>query len=159
MKTRRLSIYPFVALSLALLTVGCGLDAREPSVSPLAAPVVLAESVARDAGKRIGPVGGFVESGGILVEIPPGALQTETSIGIQLRGDGSVDLLPDGQRFACPVRLHLMTSSGKAPGSCSVQWYDPARGIWVTIPSSASGLGRVAPLQHFSLYRMISTVE
>ncbi len=85
-----------------------------------------------------------------MIEIPPGALQTETLIGIQALGDGTVELLPDGQRFAQPVRLHLTTPSGKAPGSCSVQWYDPARGIWVMIPSSASGSGRVAPLQHFS---------
>ncbi len=159
MNTRNRSTSALGAAVLVLLSLGCSIDAEVQSTSPLTAPRGLAEPVARDGSKLIGPAGGFVESSGVLVEIPPGALLVETQITIRHQADGSVDLLPDGQQFNVPVLLHLASPPGSAPAACTIQWYDPARGVWVVIASNPESLGRVAPLTHFSLYRMISVVE
>jgi len=159
MNTRNRSTTAFGAAVLVLLSLGCSIDAEVQSTSPLATPQGLAEPVVRDASKLIGPGGGFVESSGVLVEIPPGALLVETQIAIRHQADGSVDLLPDGQQFNIPVLLHLASPPGSAPVACTIQWYDPARGRWVLIASSPEPLGRVAPLTHFSFYRITSVAE
>jgi hypothetical protein len=159
MNTRRQSLCALAALALTLSGFGCSIDPQEHSASPLTAPMGATGGLSRDASKIIGPDGGLVERGGVIVEVPPGALTANTRVAIRLRSDGSVDLLPDGQRFNAPVKLHLAPPSGKKASECVIQWFDPAAGSWVTIASSPGGLDRVAPLQHFSIYRAINPVD
>ena len=159
MNTRRQSICLFAAVALTISALGCSIDPQEQSASPLAAPMGASDRAARDASDLIGPGGGRVEKGGVIVEVPPGALTADTRIAICLKADGSVDLLPDGQRFNVPVRLHLAPPAGKTASDCVIQWYDPAQSLWVTIGSTPGGVDRVAPLAHFSIYRMIETHE
>jgi hypothetical protein len=159
MNTRRHCLYLFGFAVIVLSVLGCSADSQNPEVSPLAVALGGSDQVLKDGSRLIGPSGGVVAKGGVVVEVPPGALDTETRIGIILRADGSVDLTPDGQRFSVPVQLHLVVPAGKAASACVVQWYDPSQDLWVTIESAASGIERVAPLPHFSVYRTISLVE
>jgi hypothetical protein len=107
----------------------------------------------------IGPAGGWVARGGVLVEIPAGALSEPARIGITLLPGGAIDLIPDGQTFNRPVLLHLSAPAGADPGRCQVQWYDPVLHLWTTIVSSADSAGRVASLGHFSAYRLIDDLQ
>lgn len=159
MSTRHRSITGFAAVVLTFVTVGCSMDAAEQPTSPAAPSCALAAPSIRDGGKWIGPAGGFVESGGVRLDVPAGALETGTLLAIHRQADGSVDLTPDGQQFDIPVRLHLAAPAGSAPAACSIQWYDPARSLWVAIPSNSESIGRVAPLAHFSVYRIINLTE
>ena len=93
------------------------------------------------------------------LEIPPGALTAE---------DVDRDHSPDGrkpgadprrQAFKLPVHLHLVAPAGSSPNACAIQWYNPGRGMWVVIPSSPESAGRMAPLAHFSSYRILELVN
>lgn len=159
MNTRQCSTTAFAAAILTLVSLGCSIDAGGPATSPLTAPQSLAETVTRDGGEWVGPAGGVVEEGGVQLEIPPGALTAESRIAIHRQADGSVELTPDGQRFKLPVRLHLATPVGCTAAACSIQWYNPASGVWVAIPSNPESAGRVAPLAHFSSYRILELVN
>jgi hypothetical protein len=159
MNTRHGSTCLLAAAFMILISLGCSIDSNEQSTSPSTTPLGLADTGMRDGSKLIGPAGGFVQTGRVIVEIPPGALLAETRVAIRQLADGSVDLLPDGQQFNVPVRLHIASPAGSAPTAYTIQWYDPARGLWIAIASSPESLGRVAPLAHFSIYRMISLID
>jgi len=142
------------ALGLALLAMaGCSAEPSDLLAPEPALATAQVETIAHAKGE-VGPAGGTVTVSGAMVVVPKGALQTKTTVRLTQFSDGTVELEPHGQTFFVPVELHLSAPTGASPASCAVQWLDLTQNSWVTIPSVAGGMGRVAPLQHFSRYRI-----
>ncbi|MFB3907899.1 MAG: hypothetical protein ACE15D_05795 [Candidatus Eisenbacteria bacterium] len=149
MKAKRL------LLGLALLAP-LGLGCSQDSITPICGPGETqihgeAEAVETDSAV-IGPDGGFLQVPGASLLVPPGALSKSVTLSLTQRGNGRVDLGPDGTRFLTPVTLSLKATGN--PDAFTIQWYDPTAGTYVAIPSLTTSEGRASYLAHFSIYRI-----
>jgi hypothetical protein len=138
----------------ALVIAGCASDPQSPT-----ADQAFPEGIARESAETsgwIGPLGGALTLQGVTLTIPAGALTKQTPITMHRMSDGSVELGPDGQTFLVPVQLLFAVPFGGNGADYAAQWFDPASGAWVDIQSTNVVLGRLALLQHFSLYRMVT---
>src|SRR5262245_2080854 len=76
-----------------------------------------APAAARSASRRVGPAGGQLELGDVLLTIPPGALSTEVLLTVSEAGDVDVKLFtpyskvfrfePEGLVFAVPITVKI----------------------------------------------------
>ncbi len=139
---------------LAVLAIGCSEDRVLPTQVTAIAHADRESGCSIVTSGWIGPAGGSLALAGVRLQIPVGALESSTLIAIERRADGSVELSPDGQQFAAPVELSFMVAPGLDARAQEIQWFDPQSGVWVDIPSIASGATRTASLAHFSIYRI-----
>ena len=152
MKTRQILV---LLVLIAAAAAGCSTDRSVQPLGPAQAGEARAQSAMMDAG-WIGPAGGVLEISGATLQVPEGALRAATLIQIERLEDGSIELSPDGQRFSTPVSLFLAATPGGMGSDDRIEWFDPVAATWVPIPSVATGDGRIAPLAHFSLYRIVA---
>ncbi|MCB9652932.1 MAG: hypothetical protein H6729_02225 [Deltaproteobacteria bacterium] len=112
----------------------------------------------------IGPEGGALAdpAGRLTVEIPAGALTTDTALSIQSitnTAPGGVGdafaLRPEGQTFLVPVTLHFASALGDTDGSSSEFMhiaFQRANGTWGVVSSTVAETGEIisAKVSHFS---------
>ncbi len=148
-----------LSLLAAVLFVGCGAETQAPvpADTELSGSAVGVPQASGFDADWIGPGGGSLSISGSALTIPSGALTTQTYISMEGQSDGSVELLPHGLLFSQAVSLYFIVPMGGGPTTQVVEWFDPGKSTWIEIPSQVDPLGRVAPLQHFSLYRIQST--
>lgn len=138
-----------------LAFAGCGSDLQSP-VSDESLPPAAIHAVTTEASGWIGPMGGALTVNGVTLTVPEGALESLTQITMRKLASGAVELEPDGQTFAVPVQLLFVVAVSGDCASYATQWYDPDSQQWVDIPSTSMMFGRVAPLEHFSMYRIVA---
>lgn len=103
--------------------------------------------------------GGTVSNGRVTLEFPPGALNEDTEITIDMLGDGTlgVELGPHGTQFNTPVimstDLHGTTAEGMADQTWTLWWNDDL-GQWERMEkdSSVDENTNSTLLHHFSKY-------
>ena len=145
----------FAAARLLALLAGCSADQMptRPVELPGAGPAGDVQTITEDAA-WIGPDGGTLHVTGCVLTVPTGALAESVWITMVRHQDGSVELGPHGQTFEEPVALRFLQLSGGGAGEYRVEWFDPSGQEWVEVPSQADPSGRMAPLDHFSLYQL-----
>lgn len=137
---------PWCVASVALVGTACS-GGSSSSTPPAAPPAVLASST-------IGPAGGVVTtSGGASLQVPRGALDSDTLISIieaeaaTSARAGKYGFEPDGQVFARPVTVWLPVAGGKS--AAFVYWAQPEGGFAPVGGVVESGRVR-AEVSHFS---------
>lgn len=151
MKNRRFICLAAI-LSASVALFGCSADRVSGPLGPAAAKALGGSSNVRQV---VGPLGGTLSIDGVMIQVPAGALQESVELTMSKVDGGSVvELGPHGLQFARPVYLSFVVPAGVDPGRAVVQWYNPATQTWVSIPSTAAGFTRKAPLQHFSKYML-----
>jgi hypothetical protein len=168
-----------LALAFALLFAalpGCS-DLVQPTLStPASSESVLGSSISlngvltfvgmpdlsgtRSASKRIiASQGGFVELNGFRVDIPAGALPSDTTVTINLPTDNVLgkrliaDFEPHGVQFSTPVTLTFpLTGVNLSGGAIEVGRWE--NGAWTSLGGSVNLLGTKLTGQtpHFSTY-------
>jgi len=134
---------------------GCSSDRQPgPTVPVISIPMAELDSDSL----MVGPSGGSLGVVGVNLSIPAGALSETILIKLTKLADGSVDLTPNGQRFAKQVSLSFSIPAGQDITKTIVRWFDPSAGSWVVIPSIGSSVTRTARLAHFSRYDL-SVIE
>jgi hypothetical protein len=92
------------------------------------------------AGKTITAAGGLVggrETFGNTVEVPAGALSSDTFIGIQTVENGFAMEFSPSMQFNAPVAVTLSyKGTGVDPSTIKCLWFDPASGEWTNICSN-----------------------
>lgn len=103
------------------------------------------------ASGAIGPAGGRVESAGVVVEVPAGALAEEVSIAIAEATGGAPALgsarskvfafTPHGLKFAKPVTITLPLTAAAEPGD-TVLWAEEGATTWTPVDGATLADGK-----------------
>jgi hypothetical protein len=136
---------------VAFCLVTCSFGAAGCGTSRSSAPTVTAS-------ENVGPAGGRIEASGVVVDFPPGALLSPTSITVTEDPNGVpppyvalsplFHFAPDGLTFAKPVTVTFSASS-HAP-TASVYWSVPAGSAYAALPTTWTGASATASVEHFS---------
>ncbi len=154
MKNLRSLRLPTLLMTAALMA-GCSSDKfSAPSGSDVSAPLSNGY-----VSKLIGPSGGTLSVTGVEVQVPAGALSGTVLMTMTKLDNVTVELGPHGLQFNSPVSLNFTLPSGADAAAATVRWFDPSAQVWTVIPSMVSSGNRIAPLQHFSKYRIEAPTE
>jgi hypothetical protein len=146
--------HPYLLLLTAavILAAGCSSDGPLPLAPAVGLPMGGPGLDSRSA--VIGPQGGQLVNGDVRLDLPAGALDSPTRVGIERREDGSVEITPEGLEMRVPASLTFTLAPGSDPAVHQVEMLESA-GAWVTLPSVVAGVARVAPVRNFSIYHIV----
>ena len=147
-------------------------ESEPAAVAPTTGPIAETSHVVLAVDTVIGELGAIVslpvsDSEVAFFTVPPGALEANTNIKAEVsralvgmdRQSTQFEFGPDGLVFRIPALLTF--KSAEAEGSTlDLEWWDPARALWVQSAEAVVVLGHATfPVLHFSTYRVVERVS